>query len=128
MILPNSAARIRASFDRQHAMALLDAQMTKIAAGKTEIVLPFRKEPTQRHGFVHASTITAIVDSTCGYAVQSLMPSGVEVLTIEFKGNLLYPVAGERFIARGKMVRLGRTTMICTDEYTTTLPYWMSDL
>ena len=77
---------------------------------------------------MHASTITAIVDSTYGYAVQSLMPPGVEVLTIEFKGNLLYPVAGERFIARGQMVRLGRTTMICTDEYTTTLPYWMSDL
>lgn len=112
----DTIARVRASFRRQHAMALLGAQMTEVEAGKTEIVLPFREELTQQHGFVHAGIITAIVDSACGYAALSLMPPGVGVLTIEFKVNLLSPAAGERFVARGQVVKPGRTIMVCTGE------------
>lgn len=111
-----NAARVRASFGHQHAMALLGAQMTEVGAGTTEIVLPFREDLTQQHGFVHAGIITAIVDSACGYAALSLMPPGVGVLTIEFKVNLLNPAAGERFVARGQVVKPGRTIMVCTGE------------
>lgn len=112
----DNAARVRASFDRQQAMTLLGARMTEVGAGRTEIVLPFRQELTQQHGFVHAGIITAIVDSACGYAALSLMPPGVGVLTIEFKVNLLNPAEGERFIARGQVVKPGRTIMVCTGE------------
>lgn len=110
------ASRVRTSFGRQQAMALLGAEMTEVKPGKTEIVLPFREELTQQHGFVHAGMITAIVDSACGYAALSLMPPGVGVLTIEFKVNLLNPAAGQRFVARGKVVKPGRTIMVCTGE------------
>jgi uncharacterized protein (TIGR00369 family) len=97
-------------------MALLGAQMTEVRPGMTEIVLPFREELTQQHGFVHAGIITTIVDSACGYAALSLMPPGVGVLTIEFKVNLLNPAAGIRFVARGQVVKPGRTVMVCTGE------------
>lgn len=112
----NNAERVQASFNRQNAMTLLGARMTEIGAGKTEITLPFREDLTQQHGFVHAGIITAIVDSACGFAALSLMPPGVGVLTIEFKVNLLNPAAGERFIARGQVVKPGRTIMVCTGE------------
>jgi uncharacterized protein (TIGR00369 family) len=79
-------------------------------------MLPFREDLTQQHGFVHAGIITAIVDSACGYAALSLMPPGVGVLTIEFKVNLLNPAAGIRFVARGQVVKPGRTIMVCTGE------------
>ena len=68
------AARVRSSFDRQQAMALLGAQMTEVQPGMTEITLSFREALTQQHGFVHAGIITAIADSACGYAALSLMP------------------------------------------------------
>lgn len=113
---PNYAARVRTSFGRQQAMVLLGAEMTEVGPGMTEIVLPFREELTQQHGFVHAGIITAIVDSACGYAALSLMPPGVGVLTIEFKVNLLNPAAGIRFVARGQVVKPGRTIMVCTGE------------
>lgn len=113
---PDYAARVRTSFGRQHAMTLLGAQMTEVEPGMTEIVLPYREELTQQHGFVHAGIITAIADSACGYAALSLMPPGVGVLTIEFKVNLLNPAAGERFVARGQVVKPGRTIMVCTSE------------
>src|SRR5215831_18736102 len=113
---PDYAARVRTSFGRQQAMALLCAEMTEVGPGMTEIALPFREELTQQHGFVHAGIITAIVDSACGYAALSLMPPGVGVLTIEFKVNLLNPAAGIRFVARGQVVKPGRTIMVCTGE------------
>ncbi len=113
---PDYAARVRTSFGRQQAMALLGAEMTEVGPGMTEIVLPFREELTQQHGFVHAGIITAIVDNACGYAALSLMPPGVGVLTVEFKVNLVNPAAGTRFVARGQVVKPGRTVMVCTGE------------
>ena len=113
---PEYATRVRTSFGRQQAMTLLGAEMTEVRPGMTEIVLPFREELTQQHGFVHAGIITAIVDSACGYAALSLMPPGVGMLTIEFKVNLLNPAAGIRFVARGKVVKPGCTIMVCTGE------------
>jgi uncharacterized protein (TIGR00369 family) len=110
------AARVRNSFNRQQAMALLGAQMTEVEPGRTEIVLPFREALTQQHGFIHAGMITAIADSACGYAALSLMPPDVGVLTVEFKVNLLNPAAGERFVARGQVVKPGRTIMVCTGD------------
>lgn len=115
---PHVVARVRQSFGQQQAMALLGAQMTDVQPGMTEIVLPFRAALTQQHGFVHAGIITAIVDSACGFAALSLMPPGAGVLTIEFKVNLLNPAAGERFVARGRVVKPGRTIMVCTGEVT----------
>jgi uncharacterized protein (TIGR00369 family) len=81
--------------------------MTEVQPGMAEITLPFREALTQQHGFIHAGIITAIADSACGYAALSLMPPGVGVLTIEFKVNLLNPAAGERFVARGRVVKPG---------------------
>jgi uncharacterized protein (TIGR00369 family) len=86
--------------------------------GQTEIVLPFREDLGQQHGFIHAGIVTTIADSACGYAALSLMPPGVGVLTIEFKVNLLNPAEGVRFVARGQVVKPGRTLMVCTGEVT----------
>ena len=79
-------------------------------------MLPFREELTQQHGFVHAGIITAVVDSACGYAALSLTPTPGGVLTVEFKVNLLNPAVGRRFLARGQVVKPGRTIMVCTGE------------
>ena len=113
---PNYAERVRTSFGRQRVMALLGAHLRAVELGQTEIVLPYREELSQQHGFVHAGIVTAIADSACGYAALSLMPPGVGVLTIEFKVNVLNPAAGVRLVARGKVVKPGRTVMVCTGD------------
>ena len=113
---PEYAARVRAGFTQQQVMAHLGAQMTEISPGRVEIVMPFRDELTQQHGFIHAGIITTIVDSACGYAAFTLMPPGAGVLTVEFKVNLLNPAQGVRFVARGQVVKPGRTLTVCTGE------------
>jgi uncharacterized protein (TIGR00369 family) len=109
---------VRASFGRQRAMTFLGAQLRLVEPGQTEIVLPYRQELSQQHGFIHAGIVTAVADSACGYAALSLMPPGVGVLTIEFKVNLLNPASGLRLVARGQVVKPGRTLMVCTGDVT----------
>ena len=90
-------------------MATLGATIGRIAPGEVEIVLPFRKELTQQTGFIHAGVLAAIADSACGGAALTMWPAGSDVVSIEFKLNLLAPAAGERFVARARVVRGGKT-------------------
>jgi uncharacterized protein (TIGR00369 family) len=110
------AVRVRESYLRQTAMQTLGAELTAIAPGAIEIVLPYREDLCQQHGFIHAGVITAIADSACGYAAYSLMPADAGVLTVEFKVNFLHPAAGERLIARGIVSRAGRTISVCAAD------------
>ena len=103
------AERIRSSFAKQGLMATLGASLGAVSPGKVEIVLIPGPAVSQQHGFVHAGAVSAIADSAAGYAGLSLMPPGRGVLTTEFKINLVAPALGERIIARGEVVKSGRT-------------------
>jgi uncharacterized protein (TIGR00369 family) len=116
---PKDAAfdsRVRDSFSRQALMRTIGAELMRVEPGRVEIALPFRKDLTQQHGFLHAGITSTIADSAGGYAGYSLFPAGSSVLTVEFKINLLAPAAGERFIALGEVVKPGRTLTICRLE------------
>jgi uncharacterized protein (TIGR00369 family) len=113
---PEFEARVRADFARQGLMALFGADLVDVEPGAVTIALPFRADLTQQHGYLHAGVITAVVDSACGYAALSLMPVGVEVLTVEYKVNFLAPAAGQKFVARGRVTRPGRTLTVCTGD------------
>jgi uncharacterized protein (TIGR00369 family) len=109
-------ARVRASFRRQAVMQTLGAELGAMRPGSVDIELPFREQLTQHHGFIHAGIIATIADSACGYAAFTLMPPGAAVLTVEFKINLMAPAKGERFIARARVVRSGRTLSTCSAD------------
>ena len=110
---PHFQQVVRDSFAAQQLMATIGARLTLVAAGEIEIRVPFRPDLTQQHGFVHAGVVASVLDSACGYAALSVMPEGVGVLTVEFKTNLLAPARGEELIARGRVVRAGRTITVC---------------
>jgi uncharacterized protein (TIGR00369 family) len=113
---PDFEQRVRASYARQAAMATLGATLAHVAPGHVVIELPFRKELTQQHGFLHAGVVTSVMDSACGYAALSLMERDAAVLSVEFKVNLLAPAHGERFRASGRVVRAGRTLTVVAGE------------
>lgn len=99
-------------------MSTLGATLGTITPGAVEIVLHPSPAISQQHGFVHAGAVSAIADSAAGYAALSLMPAGTGVLTTEFKINLVAPAAGERIIARGRVVKPGRTlTLVQTEVF-----------
>jgi uncharacterized protein (TIGR00369 family) len=107
-------ARVRGSFARQRVMQAIGASLTRVTPGEVEIVLPFRQDLTQQHGFLHAGIVSTIADSACGYAAYSLMPADAAVLTVEYKVNFLSPAQGDRMIARARVTKPGRTVSVCT--------------
>jgi uncharacterized protein (TIGR00369 family) len=108
--------RVRASFDRQGLMRLIGARLALVEPGRVQITLRRRPEVSQQHGYVHAGATSAIADSAGGYAALTLMPSTSEVLTVEYKLNLLAPAAGDRLEAIGTVLRSGRTLSVCQLE------------
>lgn len=113
---PQFEAAVRDSFERQAFLRSIGAALVRVAAGEVEIELPFRADLVQQSGTLHAGVVAAIGDTACGYAALTLMPAGAEVLSVEFKINLLAPALGRRFVARARVVRSGRTLSVCTAE------------
>ncbi|MEU9622944.1 PaaI family thioesterase [Streptomyces sp. NPDC088251] len=113
---PEVQARIRAGFDSQGLMGHLGARMTHIGPGCVHIALPSRPEVTQQHGYFHAGATSAIADTAGGYAAFTLFPENTEVLTVEYKINLLAPAVGDRIEAVGTVLKSGRTLTVCKLE------------
>ena len=113
---PDWEATVRASFARQKVMNLIGAEMGALAPGHCEIRLPFRDDLTQQNGYFHAGITGTIVDSAGGYAGLTLMPAGADVLTIEFKLNLLAPADGDLLVAEGQVLKSGRNLVITRGE------------
>jgi uncharacterized protein (TIGR00369 family) len=110
---PDYRAVATATFERQQAMRTLGISIARLEPGEIELAMPYSQALTQQNGFVHAGVITAGLDTACGIAAFTLMPAGTDVLTVEFKTNLLAPASGERFVFRAHVVKPGRTLTVC---------------
>jgi len=113
---PDYAERVRHSFGRQGLMTHLGAAMTRVEPGLVEIEMPFSGELTQQHGFYHAGGIASIIDTAGGFAGSTLFAADDGVLTVEFKLNLMSPADGDLLIARGEVIKPGRTLTITKGE------------
>ena len=102
-----------ATFGAQQAMHTLGMSMARLEPGEVDLAMAYSGDLTQQNGFVHAGIITAGLDSACGIAAFTLMPAGADILTVEFKTNLLAPARGDRFIFRGTVIKPGRTLTFC---------------
>src|SRR5882724_2162747 len=118
---PSFARDVADSFARQPIMKLLGAGLSLVEPGVVEIALPYRADLLQQDGYLHAGIISTIADSACGYAAYTLMPAGSNVLSVEFKVNLLRPAQGEAFVARAEIIKAGRTlTVVRADVFALT--------
>lgn len=108
--------RIAESFAAQGMMKTLGAELVSVTEGEVQIALPYSEAIAQQHGYVHAGALTSVVDSACGYAALSMAPPDADVVSAEFKINLLRPGLGERFLAIGTVQNAGRRLTVCTGE------------
>ena len=111
--------RVEASFARQAFMTgTLGATIDRLAPGEVDLAVAFADGLVQQHGYFHAGVTTTLADTAAGYAALSLYPKGFGVLTTEFKMNLLNPGRGARLVARGRVIKPGRTlTVAASDVY-----------
>jgi len=113
---PAFAEAVRKSFQRQKFLSTIGATLIRIDPGEVDIELPRSDSIEQQGGSVHAGAIAAIADSACGYAALTLMPDGSDVVSVEFKLNLLAAARGDRFVARARVLRSGRTLTVCAAD------------
>lgn len=108
------------SFEQQGFMKTLGAEIIAIEKGMVKVRCKKKDSLTQQHGYFHAGVITSIADVACGYAAMTTMPKGSEVLSVEFKTNLMRAATADEIIATGKVIKSGRTLVFCeaivTDE------------
>jgi uncharacterized protein (TIGR00369 family) len=109
---PDWEAKVRDSFARQGAMATIGARLARVAPGEVDIEVTRHPAIQQQHGYVHGGVVGMIADSAGGYAGFSSMPPGASVLTVEYKMNLLSPADGDTILAKGRVVKPGRTLVV----------------
>lgn len=105
--------RVRAAFALQGLMRTFGGRLVDLAPGRCTIEAAFSDALTQHHGMLHAGVLTTLADNACGFAAMSLLPEGGEVLTAEFKTSFLRPGSGIAAVARGEVLKPGRTLLFC---------------
>lgn len=90
--------------------------MTKTGAGLCESELLLEDRHRQQNGFAHAGVVATMADHTAGAAAVTELPSGIGVLTVEFKVNLLRPGGGNRLRCVSKALKVGKTLAVCESE------------
>ena len=106
------------SFEQQGFMKTLGAEIIAIEKGMVKISCQKKDSLTQQHGFFHAGVITSIADVACGYAAMTTMEEGSEVLSVEFKTNLMRAAKVDKIIATANVIKSGRTLVFCEAKIT----------
>jgi uncharacterized protein (TIGR00369 family) len=88
-------------------------ELVSAGPGTVEITMPWRTEVGQYSGFLHAGVVGALIDTACGYAAATLVG---RVLASHYTVNCLRPAVGERFFARARVVKPGKTQTFTSCE------------
>jgi len=106
--------RVRKMCGSQSFLGLLGVEVVAVADGRVELALPVRDDLTQQIGYVHGGAVATLADVAGGFAALTRFDATSEILTVEFKVNLLAPARGERLTAIGEVLKSGRTLTVCT--------------
>ena len=111
-------AAVLESYSRQGFMKHLGVEIISIEKGLVKVSCLKNENLPQQNGFFHAGLITSIADAACGYAALTTMPKGSDVLSVEFKTNLMKPAISDKLIAVGKVIKSGKTLVFCEAKIT----------
>ena len=109
---PDYEARVRRTFANQPALGTFGITLARIEPGALELRMPYDAKLSQQNGFLHGGVVSAALDTACGLASYTLMPAQADILTVEFKINLLAPAKGQTFRFVGNVVKPGRTLVV----------------
>lgn len=88
-------------------------EVVSAAAGEVALRMPWRAELGQYVGSLHAGLMSALVDTSCGYAASSL---GGRVVASHCAVNYLRPGTGAAFVATARVVKSGRRQIFTVAE------------
>jgi len=111
---PELHQRVQASFERQGMMQHLGAHVLQVGPGLCVVELPYSDRVTQQQGGFHGGAIGALADIAGGYAALTMVPTGTEVTTVEYKINFLAALRSGKLRATGRVLRAGKRILVTT--------------
>jgi 1,4-dihydroxy-2-naphthoyl-CoA hydrolase len=107
------------SFGTGYLPGLVGVEIVKVEPGLVESQLAVRREVMAPNGFLHAATVIALADTSCGYGCVANLPQGASgFTTIELKSNFLGTAREGTILCRATPAHLGRTTQVWDAEVT----------
>ena len=108
--------RVANSLARQGMMQHLGVRLLSVSEGQVELALPYGDKTTQQQGGFHGGAIGALADIAGGYAALTVVPEGMEVVTVEYKINFLSAHQEGELRAIGKVVKGGKRIVVTTAD------------
>jgi uncharacterized protein (TIGR00369 family) len=102
-----------------HLPGLVGLQILTMSAEGVTSRLPVRQEVMAPNGFLHAASVIALADTSCGYGCVALLPQGASgFTTIELKSNFFGTARDGAIACRATPVHLGRSTQVWDADVT----------
>ena len=92
---------------------LIGIAVLDVESGRLSSRLELREELMAPNGYLHAATIVALADTSCGYGTFASLPDGAEgFTTVELKSNFLGTKRSGAIECEAKLAHGGRTTQV----------------
>jgi 1,4-dihydroxy-2-naphthoyl-CoA hydrolase len=92
---------------------LIGLDVLEAGEGRLATRLELRDELLAPNGYLHAATIVALADTSCGYGTFVSLPEGAEgFTTIELKTNFLGTILAGVITCEARLAHGGRTTQV----------------
>ena len=100
-----------------HLPGLTGVEILAVSAEEVKSRMAVRREVMAPNGFLHAASVIALADTSCGYGCVAFLPQGAAgFTTIELKANFLGTAREGAILCRARPVHLGRTTQVWDAE------------
>ena len=92
---------------------LIGLEIMEADEGEISGRLDLRDELMAPNGYLHAATVVALADTSCGYGTFVNLPEGAESFTtIELKSNFVGTKRGGAISCRAELIHGGGTTQV----------------
>jgi len=92
---------------------LVGVEIVTVSKEFVESRMAVRREVMAPNGFLHAASVIALADTSCGYGCIATLPEGAKgFTTVELKANFLGTARDGVIACRATPVHLGRTTQV----------------
>ncbi len=116
---PELTAEVFNGRSRGHLPELLGLEILRISPEAVDSRLPVRRDVMAPNGYLHAATVIALADTSCGYGCVAHLPEGASgFTTVELKANFVGTARDGAIRCRATPVHLGRTTQVWDAEVT----------
>ena len=100
-------------FGKGHLPGLMGVEIITVTREAVESRMAVRREVMAPNGFLHAASVIALADTSCGYGCLATLPQGARgFTTVELKANFLGTAREGAITCRATPVHLGRTTQV----------------